>query len=47
MKQLPENKVCEINDYDDFLPGRMDDIILFKGIQELMCSLKAFDFLKD
>jgi hypothetical protein len=47
IKQLPDNKIKEINDFADFLLSKIDDTIIQEGIQNLTSKSKVFDFLKD
>jgi len=47
IKQLPDIKIKEVNDFTDFLLGKIDDSIIQKGIQELTLKSKTFDFLKE
>ena len=47
IKQLPDIKIREINDFADFLLSKIDDKIIREGIQELTSESKAFEFLKD
>jgi hypothetical protein len=47
IKQLPDKKIKEINDFADFLLSKIDDKIIQEGIQNLTSKSKVFDFLKD
>jgi len=47
IRQLPDAKIKEINDFADFLLSRIDDKIIQEGIQKLTSESKAFEFLKD
>ncbi len=47
IKQLPDIKIREINDFADFLLSKIDDKIIREGIQELTSESKAFEFLKE
>ena len=47
IKQLPEIKIREINDFADFLLSKIDDKIIQEGIQKLTSDSKAFEFLND
>ena len=47
IKQLPEIKIREINDFADFLLSKVDDEIIQEGIKKLTSESKAFEFLKD
>jgi hypothetical protein len=45
--QLPESKIQEINNFADFLLGKIDDTILQEGIQKLTSGSKGFEYLKN
>ena len=47
IKQLPDIKIREINDFADFLLSKIDDKIIQEGIPKLTSESKAFEFLKD
>jgi len=47
IRQLPDFKIKEINDYADFLLSKIDDKIIQEGIQKLASDSKVFDFLKN
>jgi hypothetical protein len=47
IKQLPDLKIIEVNEYADFLLSRIDDNIIRDGIQELTSQNESFDFLKE
>ncbi len=47
IRQLPDSKIKEINDFADFLLSKIDDKIILEGIQKLTSDSKAFEFLKD
>jgi hypothetical protein len=47
IRQLPDAKIKEINDFADFLLSRIDDKIIQEGILKLTSESKAFEFLKD
>lgn len=47
IRQLPDAKIKEINDFADFLLSKIDDKIIQEGIQKLTSESKAFEFLKD
>ena len=47
IRQLPDIKIIEVNDFADFLLGKIDDKIIQEGIQKLTSESKTFDFLKD
>ena len=47
IKQLPDIKIKEVNDFADFLLSRIEDKIIQEGIQKMVSDSKSFDFLKD
>jgi hypothetical protein len=47
IKQLPDIKIREINDFADFLLSKIDDKIIREGIPKLISESKAFEFLKE
>lgn len=47
IKQLPDNKLNQINDFIDFLLNKIDDKIILENLQKLSSESKSFDFLKD
>jgi len=47
IRQLPDARIKEINDFADFLLSKIDDKIIQEGIQKLTSESKAFEFLKD
>ncbi len=47
IRQLPDTKIQEINDFAEFLLSKIDDRIMSENIQKLTSDSKAFDFLKD
>ncbi len=47
IRQLPDNKLKEINDFVDFLLSKMDDKLILENLQKLSSESKSFDFLKD
>lgn len=47
IRQLPDAKIKEINDFADFLLSKIDDKIIQEGIPKLTSDSKAFEFLKD
>ena len=47
IKQLPDNKIREVNDYTDFLLSKINDNITLEGIREIVSDSKTFDFLKE
>ncbi len=47
IRQLPDARIKEINDFADFLLSKIDEKIIQEGIQKLNSESKAFEFLKD
>ncbi len=47
IRQLPDMKIKEVNDFAEFLLSKIDDKIIQQGIQKLTSESKAFDFLED
>ncbi|NEW81286.1 MAG: hypothetical protein GZ094_02820 [Mariniphaga sp.] len=47
IRQLPDARIKEINDFADFLLSKIDDKIIQEGIHKLTSESKAFEFLKD
>jgi hypothetical protein len=47
IRQLPDMKIKEVNDFADFLLSKIDDKITVDGIQKIVSDSKAFDFLND
>jgi len=47
IRQLPDTKIQEINDFAEFLLSKIDDRIILENIQKLSSESKSFDFLKD
>ena len=47
IRQLPDFKIKEINDFVDLLLQKIDDQILQEGIQELASKSKAFNYLNE
>lgn len=45
IRQLPDFKIKEINDFADFLLQKIEDQILQEGIQELASKSKVFSYL--
>ena len=43
IKQLPDLKIIEVNEYADFLLSRIDDNIIRDGIQELTSQNESFE----
>jgi hypothetical protein len=47
IRQLPDLKIMEVNDFADFLLSKIDNNITLDGIQKIVSDSKAFDFLND
>jgi hypothetical protein len=47
LKQLPDLKIKEVNDFVEFLSNKIDDKILLEGIQKITNDSKSFAFLND
>lgn len=47
IKQLPDLKIKEVNDFADFLLSKIDNSIILDGIQKLTSESKAFEYLKN
>lgn len=47
IRQLPDTKIKEVNDFTDFLLSKMDDQIIREGIKEMISDSKSYDFLKE
>jgi hypothetical protein len=47
IRQLPDTKIKEINDFAEFLLSKIDDKIILDNIQKLTSESKSFDFLND
>lgn len=47
IRQLPDVKIKEINDFADFLLSKIDDKIILEGIQKMVSDSKAFDYLEE
>lgn len=45
IRQLPEAKIMEVNDFADFLLSKIDDGILQEGIQKITSESKIFEYL--
>ena len=45
IRQLPEDRIQEINDFAEFLLRKIDDRILIEGIQKLTSDSKSFEYL--
>lgn len=47
INQLPPDKAVEISDFAEFLIRKYDDVILTKGIEDLVTKGQTFDFLRE
>ncbi len=47
IRQLPDMKIKEVNDFADFLLSKIDDRIIQEGIQKMVSDSKSFNYLKD
>lgn len=47
IRQLPDIKIKEINDFADFLLSKIDDKIILEGIQNMVSDSKSFDYLNN
>ena len=47
LAKLPPDKVKEVSDFADYILKKQDEEILQKGIEKLVSSSKAYDFLKE
>ena len=47
IKQLPESKIMEVNDFADFLLSKIDNAILQEGIQKMTSESNAFKHFLD
>ena len=47
IRQLPDTKIQEINDFAEFLLSKIDDKIILENIGKLSSDSKSFDFLRD
>ena len=46
LTKLPQDKVTEVADFADYIFKKYDEEILQKGIEKLVSTSKAFNFLK-
>ncbi|MBM4166745.1 MAG: hypothetical protein FJ218_07525 [Ignavibacteria bacterium] len=44
---LPEEKLVEVSEFAEFLYQKQEEVILQKGIQELVSSSESFKFLEE
>ena len=47
LNQLPVEKVEEVHDFAEYLLRKLDDALLNEGIQTIVSSSKAFDYLNE
>ena len=47
IKQLPDFRIKEVNDFADFLLSKMDDKIILEGNQKMITDSKTFAFLQE
>lgn len=47
IKQLPDYKIKQVEDFTGYLLSRIDDDVIGKAAQKLSSDSKAFEFLKD
>ncbi|MGB8319917.1 MAG: hypothetical protein WCE54_17425 [Ignavibacteriaceae bacterium] len=47
IRQLPDIKIKEVDDFAEFLLSKIDDRIILEGIQKLASDSRAFSYLKD
>lgn len=47
LQKLPADKVQEVNDFVEFLIGRVDAQLFTEGIQQIASGSKTFGFLDD
>jgi hypothetical protein len=47
MRQLPDMKIKEVNDFADFLLSKIDDEIIRDGIRKMNSESASYTFLKD
>ena len=47
IRQLPDRKIQEVNDFAEFLLNKIADRIIREGIQKLTSESTDYDFLKD
>jgi hypothetical protein len=47
MKQLPDDKLEEVNDFVSFLLSKIDDRLIQESLQKLSSESKALSFLED
>jgi hypothetical protein len=47
MKQLPDEKIKEVNDFVEFLLQRREEYALTEGIKQVAAQSKSFEFLEE
>ena len=47
IRQLPDMKIKEVNDFADFLLSKIDDRIIQEGIHRIVSDSKSFNYLKE
>ena len=47
LSKLPQDKLKEVSDFDDYILKRYDEEILQKGIEKLVSDSKAYSFLEN
>lgn len=47
IRQLPDVKIKEVNDFADFLLSKIDENITLEGIQKIVSDSKTFNFLNE
>ena len=47
IRQLPDMRIKEVNDFADFLLSKIDDKIILEGNQKMIADSKSFAFLKE
>ena len=47
LSKLPQDKAKEVSDFADFILKKYDEEALQKGIEKIVSTAKAYNFLKD
>lgn len=47
IRQLPDSRLREVENFADFLLQKIDDTILQEGIQKMTSNSKTFEYLLD
>jgi hypothetical protein len=47
IRQLPDIRIKEVNDFADFLLSKIDDKIILEGTRKMIADSKSFAFLQD